>query len=276
MDVAVVTSCSAKGFKEYGLRFLETFEALWPQGLPLFFVTEDMNEIDLPQLERRPFHALSLTADSPQRVIDYFARHLNNKAARGESSRARPGYDFRLDAWKFSKKVFAINMAMERTQAQRLIWLDADVVTLAQPPMSLLRSMPPEGFALACLDRGRYHSECGFVGYNLKHSQTRTFLTTFQNLYLDDFVFSLKEWHDSYVFDWLRRRSGIVSYRIPHRNPSHPFVYSELGRYMDHLKGNRKLAGKSPEHPRHKPAMERWYPAGRTRNTPKLKGVPRR
>jgi hypothetical protein len=31
----------------------------------------------------------------------------------------------------------------------------------------------------------------------------------------------------------------------PHSGTTHPFINSDLGRYMDHLKGKRKSSGKS-------------------------------
>lgn len=246
MSVAVVTSCSQDGYNKYGLRFLETFQQHWPAEVSLYLVSED--NLTLPSIIKgRTVEFLSLIEWAPPDVLDFYVRHADNKRARGVSD---GGYNFRTDAWKFSKKVFAISLAATRTEVRRLIWLDADVFTFADVPITLFDTLPPDGFRLACLDRGRYHSECGFVAYDLHYADTRQFIDKFKRLYTSDAVFALREWHDSFVFDWLRKQEGITTYKIPHKSQSHPFVNSVLGTYMDHLKGNRKQHGSSKDHPR--------------------------
>lgn len=253
MSIAVVTSCSAAGYAKYGLRFLDTFHKHWPKEVALYLVSEDQLPIP-PFMTDRSATSVSLVHDAPPDVRNFYTQHAQNKRAHGvpehAARRLRNGYDFRTDAWKFSKKVFAINLAAGCTQADKLIWLDADVVTFADVPLSLFDTLPPSDCALACLDRGSYHSECGFVSYNLAHSGTRHFINDFQMLYTSGAVFALPEWHDSFVFDWLRKQTGIATYKIPHKSSGHPFVYSVLGTYMDHLKGNRKQHGVSRDHPR--------------------------
>jgi hypothetical protein len=160
-------------------------------------------------------------------------------------------YNFRQDAWRFSKKVFAIELVATKLTGGRLIWLDADTLTFADVPLEMLQRMPPEGCGIAHLDRPGYHSECGWIAYNLDVEGVRQFITRFAALYETKEVFQLTEWHDSWVFDWLRKRTpNVKSWAIPHKNSGHPFVYSELGKYMDHLKGARKQSGISADHPR--------------------------
>ena len=160
--------------------------------------------------------------------------------------------DFSRDAFRFANKVFAIRAAARTTshepRATRLFWLDADVVTFEPVPLTLLDEVLPPDVALSCLDRGPYPSECGFVGYNLAHPATLPFIEALASLYASDEVFKLQEWHDSYVFDWLRRKGNVPAHCIPYAagQKRHPFVNSALGRYMDHLKGPRKHLGKTP------------------------------
>lgn len=254
--IVVVTSCSAQGWKSYGMRFLDTFHRFWPQTIELFVVSED--PILLPQsiTSRRKVTFLSLWQLSPK-ALGFHQRHQTNHKARGldaPDSVKKHGYSFRHDAYKFSKKVFAIDLVANQLQGtQRLIWLDADVVTHSPVPGDMFLELPPYGLALAYLDRGKFHSECGFVGYNLEHEATRPFIAEFTRLYDSDAVFALEEWHDSWVFDMVRRRLGTPSYPIPYRGAiTHPFVYSVLGQYMDHLKGARKQRGVSHDHPKYR------------------------
>ena len=75
-------------------------------------------------------------------------------------------------------------------------------------------------------------------------------------------IFTLGEWHDSFVFDAVRQRiNGLRELnwserlgdlrRSPANSPGegHPLINSEWGAYLDHLKGdNRKQAGHSLQH----------------------------
>lgn len=251
IPTAVVTSCSAKGWEEYGRRFVETYTQFWPADIPLYLVSED----ELPQ-QRKPVTLLSLRLS--EAATAFMERHRENKRAHGrvheftDQGRKKPktiagGYNFRYDAFRFAKKVFAIDfVARTLCHSGRLIWVDADVVTFAPVEHQLLNRVLPSDRALSCLDRGEYHSECGFVGYNLDHPETRPFISAFANLYAKDTVFDLQEWHDSWVFDWLRRRRVTPTYPIPHRSRGCPIPNSELGRCIDHLKGARKDYGRTP------------------------------
>ena len=72
-------------------------------------------------------------------------------------------------------------------------------------------------------------------------------------IYLSGEIFSLKEWHDSWIWDHVRRefeKSNIVFKNLSgekFEQLEHPFVNCNLGKYFDHLKGPRKSAGYSPK-----------------------------
>lgn len=246
MQVSVVTSFSAAGFAKYGRRCIETLHEFWPQNVSLYIVSED--DIEAPKLEGRQVHFLNL-CESSSWAKDFYSRHEHNSIAHGRGPKAsspkhnrhwKTGYNFRLDAYKFSKKVFAIEAVARRVSGGKLIWLDADTVTHQPVPSELLDRMPPSDYSIAYLNRGYYHSECGFVSYDLNKPETREFITQFAALYHSGVVFNLKEWHDSWVFDWLRKKLGIRAWPIPHQHYGQPFDHSELGRYMSHLKGDLK------------------------------------
>lgn len=249
MAVSVVTSCSLVGWKQYGLKCMNTLFHHWPSEVIVHLVSEEtlpLHEISKSVLGRHQFQFWPLMTDPSAR--EFYTAHANDKGCRG----MRTGkYNFRQDAWRFSKKVFAINMIAPKS-AGRLIWLDADTITLEPVPLEMLERMPPEEHGIAYLARPGYHSECGWIGYNLEIPGVRQFIARFAALYQTGEVFKLGEWHDSWVFDWLRKRMPeVTSWPIPHKNSGHPFVYSELGKYMDHLKGARKASGVSVEHPRY-------------------------
>ena len=245
--IAVVTSCSAQGFEQYGRKFIETFAEFWPENAVLYLVSEDTLPVN-PATCRTLYHVPLHHNGGWQMFCD---RYKTEPRVAKMQRTATKG--FRFDAWKFCKKVFATQLAAKRTTSARLLWLDADTFTYEPVPIELFDRIVPDKFALSYLDRGAYHSECGFVGYNMRHPLVMEFIDEFARMYWSGDVFDLAQWQDCFVFDHVRRKMSLPCYRIPHKSNAHPFVYSELGQYMDHLKGNRKQHGGSPEHPYRKP-----------------------
>ena len=250
----MVTSCSAEGWKQYGARFVESFFKHWPQDVHLFLVSED----DLANECAKHAAAPNLTFIDMRKAIGIFVERFGADPVttgrkqlpgqRGWSpAKLARSYNFRYDAARFGLKTFAIYLAACEACTGRLFWVDADVYTFAPVKQTLLGELLPDVFALSCLDRGvTYHSECGFVGYNLGHPDTLPFIKAFSALYESGDVMRLAEWHDSWVFDWLRRERRVSTYCIPHTSKKHPFVNSLLGTCLDHPKGDRKKLGKTP------------------------------
>lgn len=238
MVVNVVTSCSRKGWEEYGCRFVDTFLEYWPQSTTLHFVSED---VVLPHIDYR---MLIYSLFSSKGANDFMTRHVNNVRVKGGDP-----YDYQFDAYKFSKKVFAVELIAQTVKRGKLIWVDADCVTHAPIPLDVISNYPPKGYAIAYLARPNY-TECGFIGYDLDHPEALPFIHELARVYAEDEFMREKEWHDSWVWDRVRERMNVPSYKIPHPvQSSHPLIHSELGKYMDHRKGPRKKLFASPEHP---------------------------
>lgn len=246
MSISVVTSFSKQGFEQYGHKCIDTFNKFWPTDIDLFVVSED--SFPIARLASCQ-HMIPLRQSKGW--AEFSERFKTDPRVR--KTKATVHKHFRYDAEKFCKKVFAVQLVANLVEATRLIWLDADTVTYAPVPETLLNTLPPSSHAIAYLDRGKYHSECGFVGYNLAYPGVPRFITEMARVYSSGEVFGLKAWHDCEVFDHVRRREGLECYKIPHgNNPGHPFVHSPLGQYMDHLKGLRKQRGSSHDHPRYR------------------------
>lgn len=234
--IQVVTSFSPEGYSLYGCRFIDTFEQHWPwenpqKNLSLVVYTEDA---EFPG----PWGKVRNLLNVPW-CKEFLDQHKNNQTAKGYRT---PKYNFREDTWKFCRKVFALNDAAEKLNGDDiLIWIDADSFTFADVPLSDVKSWLPNGYAYSYLARPGYHSECGFMMFDL--SAMRKFLLHFAFLYKSGEVFELKEWHDSWVFDWLRKklRMDIYGYDLNQsRSRADPFDLSPVGQYMKHLKGAKK------------------------------------
>lgn len=223
----VVTSFSDKGYQEYGAAFIESYRKHWQA--PLLIYHEGCLSEGVNLLETEPCRSFLTRHDGDQVICGKKPDRVWKKLGQ---------YNFRYDAWKFSRKIFAIAHAAKQLKGGKLFWVDADVVTHNDVTPEFLDSLLPED--ICYLARPGYHSECGFVGYNLDSETTRLFIREFESIYATDAFIPMDEWHDSWIFDRLIEYFEPKGYQIPHNNRGQPFDNSILGQYMTHYKGNRK------------------------------------
>jgi len=247
----LVTTFNRQGMETYGQRMIDTFQQHWPADSRLLVFAENC----LPRVTADNVQVFDILQHSPD-LAAFVERHKNNAMAHGKAG--PPGiYDakknFRWNAVRFSFKVFAVAAASHMINQGWLIWIDADTHTHSPIPSAWLPMVCPSDSMCSYLGRGEnYHSECGWVAYNLDHPRCRDFIQDFVDMYRHDLIFNEREWHDSYIWDVVRRRyKDTCSFFNLNPEPDtkglakHPFINSELGRYMDHVKGKRKDQGHS-------------------------------
>lgn len=251
MKYTVITSFNDTGLKQYGQRMIDTFESQWPAEVDLIVCAENCN----PKTSRPNTKIYDLLGLSPA-LRTFVERHRNNPKAHGLDGPPdvwNPKKSFRWNAVRFAYKVYSLSLCEKNISSGYMIWIDADTHTHSPVPLAWLDRVCPADAMISYLGRGdKYHSECGWVAYNLDHAQTRNFVHDFVHMYDTDKIFNEREWHDSYIWDVIRRRYDSHN-KFLNLNPSwqdkglagHPFINSELGRYMDHVKGERKEQGHS-------------------------------
>jgi len=251
VNYSVITTFNQAGLDTYGQRMIDTFEQFWPNNVDLWICAENC----APSTTRSNTHVVDLLAASPA-LANFVERHRNNDLAHGRAGPPdvyNPKKQFRWDAVRFSYKVFSVALCADRVSSGWMIWIDADTRTHSTVTPEWLASVCPSNAMISYLGRGeRYHSECGWVGYNLDDANTRSFIRDFVGMYQSDSIFQCREWHDSYIWDEVRRQYQHRG-RFVNLNPDpdtkglakHPFINSDLGLVMDHFKGSRKAQGHS-------------------------------
>lgn len=233
---------------------IDSFDRHWPGSIPLIAYTENC----APHVPSDRVRTLDLMTSCPD--LAWFKQtHATNPVANGQVARDTrvPFQDnqFKWDAVRFSHKVFAVIHACETIDTDWVIWLDADTKTFATVPEGFLDDIcDPTSMACYLGRREKYHSECGWVAYNRRHPDLQSFMDRWKDLYLTGDLFNLREYHDSFLFDVLRKDFQVqrgtkftsLSPELPGKGPGHPFIASRLGLYMDHMKGSkRKTLGHS-------------------------------
>jgi CO dehydrogenase/acetyl-CoA synthase beta subunit len=144
--------------------------------------------------------------------------------------------------------------AARRCNSDWIVWMDADTYVHAPFNYKAFQGFLPNRAFLSYLGRGKKWPECGFYGINLKHPTGYKFLNEFEHVYehAEYGIFQMEEWHDSFVFEEVRKKiakkhSSDLIHNISSGidGEGHPVINSALGAYLDHMKGNRKFDGKS-------------------------------
>ena len=257
-SLAVITTFPPNRWEAYAKRMLESFIANWPNDVKLYVYYEKK----LPEIINSKIEYINLEEVNPG-LIKFKERHKNDPVANGELQEIPGGvrrrleageYDkgkssFLWDAVRFAHKTYCVYHAIRNINTDVILWLDADTYTFKPISKEFVLNLIPENKLVNYLGRGDKFPECGWVSYNKQHPQITEFINAWIELYEKDTLFKHLEWHDSYVF-WqvlkqIAPNQGADIGRGAGARGHHIFVNSVLGEYIDHLKGKRKIKGKS-------------------------------
>ena len=261
MNITVVTTFHKPGLEEYGQRFLDSFSKCVDPRITLFVYAEDC----VPYTQSNNIKIFDAKHELTK-LNAFKERWGNDPKANGippDEIKARRPRDwhkeFKWDAIRFANKVYAVFDACERS-TDWVVWMDADSFIHSDWSYEEFSKLLPEDKWLTYVGRGKGSQtwpECGFYGLNLNHNTCISFLKEFERMYedADNGIFTLEEWHDSYVFGHILNKM-----KVPHPNVldyseniyvqtaktgggGHPLINGPLGKFMDHMKGGRKKDG---------------------------------
>lgn len=227
----VVTTCNKEGFDKYGHRLLETWKN-WPNDSELFFYAEGFDVPETGGVFQKPL---------PSDLVTFKERYAHYEPA-----------SYLFDVARFSNKVFAAIDALFDYKGIG-VWLDADCVTFEKIPATLIRDSLPKGDYMAMFKRAGMYTETGFWIMDCSHPQHQEFLMSWKDWYISHSFKTLSNWTDCETLDAtvrkFEREKLIKTHSLSgeHEKNMHPMALSEIGKWIDHLKGNRKALGASPE-----------------------------
>jgi hypothetical protein len=253
MTISVVTTFHKKGYDTYGRRMIETFLKNWPSEVTLYVYAEDC-----VVTESAPNLIVKNLIDASPELKSFKTNWKDVPKANGDvtkdpvrSRRKDAGKGFKWDAVRFAHKVYSIFACARECGSDILLWMDADTICHSTISITELERLCPADRDICFLGRRGKYTECGLYALNLQKPATQIFLKRFQQYYDDaeTGIFMLDEWHDSFVFDAVRKTVVLneldwSSHLIT--GEGHPLINSEWGAWLDHLKGSRKSQGRSP------------------------------
>lgn len=250
--LTVCTGWSPRGWTEYGERFAETFDKFWDPDVRLIVYGEEPRP--LPGKSGRQWEFRPL----PPGCQAFLDRHPEPVYHGRERFPDHPwkeraianAYNWRFDVCKFSRQGFIPLDALRSCQpGDHLVWLDGDVVTHRQVDARNITGLLRPDKSIAYFGRWPKHPEIGFQLYRVEPPAI-AFLMMFEQLYVRDTVLLLKEWHSAYAWAEAMRMVDPDHRHAQDLTPGgsgHVWHQSPLRQWTDHLKGDRKKSGRSPE-----------------------------
>ena len=173
-----------------------------------------------------------------------------------------------VQAAKFARKAHAQLYVLENIDADVIWYIDADLYTHKPVKMDLLEKLSTGNHYIGCTPRWwkpNGYTETGLMMWK-KHmtEQHNEWCKRYRSCYDDDKIFEIgspgknlpfelpNAWHDCVSFDYATKSMlhenliTIADFGYGVRS-SHPLVSGPLGKWMDHMKGNRKFVGESKE-----------------------------
>ena len=190
----------------FGLEMIASFYVNWPENIKLTAFIEGSNSIDSSKISKKV-----KIKDFEESVPEHkkFCKKYEDKKPLTD--------DFRYNVFRFAHKVYAIFKALKFNKTKYLIWLDSDIKTYRRLPISFLESLVDDDSYLSYLGRDNIniehlrYSECGFLIFNTEHSLHTKFWELMMLMYDQGKIFDEKEWHDSYIFDVVRKKLPLKS-----------------------------------------------------------------
>lgn len=263
-DITVVTTFHQPGLDKYGQRFLDSFAKQVDNRIRLVVYAENcMPSNPAPEQIRivEATHALPKLKKFKERWRN--VPHANGNIVDHPARNGRKDWnkEFKWDAVRFANKTYAVFNTCANNEGW-VVWMDADTYVHSPWSYEQFKELLPENKWLTYVGRGKGSQtwpECGFYGMNLSHPMCIQFLKEFERFYEDanNGIFELVEWHDSFVFGHILNQlkpidNNVLDYsaemylrEAKSGGGGHPLINTVLGKWIDHMKGDRKNTGKS-------------------------------
>jgi len=226
MKIEVITSFHKPYFDLIGKDCIDSIIKYWPSEINLTCYVEGFDMVGYDQIKKINFTELG---------NDYI--NFQNK-------------NYTSKTKKFAKKAFSFIHAMENSDADRIIWIDADTVTRKNMSLKFLKSLLPDsvlsthmGVVYTSDKKGNIGNwlvpETGFFGVNTSHNLFQDFRNRYKDNYIKGTFDGLRRQYDNDVYG-----SVINDLQAPtldlckefKKSFKTPLKHTVLGEYLFHYK----------------------------------------
>lgn len=223
MKIEVITSFDQLYYSRIGHACVDTWLQHWPTDLELTCYVE---EFRLPEQTRIKQIEFTELGDS------YFKFQQSPK--------------FKDRVKTFAKKAYSVIHAMEHSTADRIIWIDADVLTTADIGRAILENLCSDKTLATYMqvyhekeDRVWISAETGIFVVNTHHPEFTAFSQRYRQYYDEHITENLRRFYDGEVFGAVANefkshvRDLCADFKKRYKTP---LRHTILGPYLNHYK----------------------------------------
>ena len=225
MKIAVITSFNQAYYDLIGRESLESWIKYWPAHMNITCYVEGFRLPGHKRVAQIDFGSL------PQAYRD-FQLHADKQVG------------------KFAKKAWSFIHAMENSTADRIIWLDADVITQNPIDLTVIESIMPDHCLCTHMgvtyytkktgEPGRWFvPETGFFAINTQHDRFQDFSIEYRRRYVEWDHHDLRRFYDNDVYGATVEKIGAPCLDLcAHfvKKYKTPMPHTVLGPYLQHWK----------------------------------------
>lgn len=225
MKLEIITSFDQKYYDIIGKDAVNSWLKYWPEEFSLTCYTEEFTMSEHKRIKQIPFDNL---------CKEYFEFQKTSVK----------------QIKKFAKKAFTFIHAMENSTADRIIWIDADVLTLKELPKSLLFKILPDNVLSTHMGviydttkegiPGRWFvPETGFFAVNTQHELFEQFKKEYKRHYVEEDHKHLRRFYDNDVYGYVFEKLNAPGYDLGDKfgkGCKTPLPHTELGSFLTHYK----------------------------------------
>jgi hypothetical protein len=226
LNIEIITSFSEEYYNKIGKDSVESWVENWPDDMNLnCYVEGNFEIIDHPRVKRISFD------------ITEYPKFLERGKIGGQER-------------KFAKKAFSFIHSMQTTAADRIIWLDADVITTDQLTRPFIEAVLPNDVLSTHMGvtyyekkdgtPGRWYvPETGFFAVNTRHPKFSNFRDEYRRRYLEHDQTNLRRFYDNDVYGYVLEELNTETLDLckdfgkPYKTP---LRHTVLGPYLHHYK----------------------------------------
>lgn len=225
MNIEVITSFNQAYYDLIGRECVSSWIEHWPKDMQLTCYVEEFALADNVRLHQIDFSELGDDYNNFQHTAD-------------------------KQVGKFAKKAFSFIHAMFYSTADRIVWLDADVITQQDLPRELLESLLPDNVLSTHMGVTYYETkegvpgewfvpETGFFAVNTKHPEFDNFRNEYLRRYAEQDQSDLRRFYDNDVFGAALQKIAAPTLDIAanlKKAYKTPLRHTVLGPYLHHYK----------------------------------------
>ena len=222
-QLKVVTAFNENSLKDHAYQMFQRVEKYWHPDIHLsaYHFDCDPASYDIPKV---------ITCKNLDDVEE-FKEYQSNMDVHDGTENGTITYNWKIDTLLTAPKVFALtqeafSIAEETTEGGWLLWMNTNIIPIANLTSDFVHKFFPEGADIVHLSgdtvgaNAEQYSSPAFMAFNLDHQSPLDILGDLRGAYESGEILSYREWHDAFILERLLNIYRAHGMRVHSLTPS--------------------------------------------------------